>query len=76
MKTRHSKYSFAQWRSQPKNWGGAKNLGGIKNTILLVKTLLKAQNHYIFQKFGGSWSLWPPWLRQWLCIQYSFRYQN
>jgi len=27
---------------------------------LFGKTLLKAQNDYIFQKFGGARPLWPP----------------
>ena len=29
------------------------------NTILFSETPLKAQNDYIFQKFGGAWPLLP-----------------
>jgi len=59
-----------QWRSQPKNWGGAKNFWGpqnvwfyASNTILFRKTPLKAQIDYIFQKNWGSWPLSPPVVR-------------
>jgi len=38
----------------------------VNNTILFRKTPLKAQNDYIFQKFGeGNCPFGPPWLRLW-----------
>ena len=57
---------IVQWRSQPKNLGGAKKWGAQKmwfqanNTILFGKLILKAQNDYIFKKIGRAWPLWPP----------------
>jgi len=61
--------------ASPKIWGGENFLGGwnvwfLANSIILFrKTPLKAQNDYIFQKFGGEWPLWPPWLRLWLRVE-------
>ena len=38
---------------------------------MFIKTPLKAQNDYIFQKLGGVWPLWPHWLRLCLVIRYT-----
>jgi len=38
---------------------------------MFIKTPLKAQNDYIFQKLGGAWPLWPHWLRLCLVIRYT-----
>jgi len=49
-----------QWLSQPKNLGEQSVWFYANNTILFGKTPLKAQNEYIFQKFGGVMAPLPP----------------
>jgi len=60
----------AQWRSQPKNLGGQKLLGGEKMfdikriTLFCLEKRLSNHKHYIFQKFWGGMAPLPPsWLR-------------
>ena len=61
-----------QWRSQPRNLGGAKELGGLKCLILgkyhylLWKNASQCTKWLWFLKvLGGAWPLSPPWLRLW-----------
>jgi len=57
-------FNGEQWRSQPKNLGRGQNVRFWANNIILFrKTPLKAQNDYIFPKFGGHGPFGPPWLR-------------
>jgi len=71
-----------QWRSQPKNLGGAKKFGGAKMldirriTLICFEKRLSKQKMTIFStNLGRPWSLWPPWLRlwySWYCKKLTF----
>ena len=68
-------FNGEQWRSQPKNLGGGQNVRFWANNIILFrKTPLKAQNDYIFPKFGGHGPFGPPWLRLWRRIALFFNF--
>jgi len=63
-----------QWRSQPKNLGGAKKLGGAKmfdirwKILFCLEKRLSKHKMIIFSKnFWGAWPLWPSWIRLWPC---------
>jgi len=62
-----------QWRSQPKNLGGAKKFGKGKIcdfrriTLFCLENRLSKHKITIFSKnLGRPWPLWLPWLR--LCM--------
>jgi len=61
-----------QWRSQPKNLGGAKKIGGVKMLDFRRITLFCLEKRFSTHKMttfsenlGGHGLFGPPWLRLW-----------